>query len=136
MLNTGIRMVKYSCLNFHGDRGILPQNAQRSSVALPHRPWATFSGIRSGGRQIDQKRGLVALDMHFKASNSSDISSMVNKGRVQISDVVDWFINLPWQKMASWIVVILAATQLKEFLGVCYYCTIWKIECILISPRV
>jgi hypothetical protein len=66
--------------------------------------------------------------MHLYASNSSDISTTVNKGGIQISDVVDWFINLPWQKMASWIVVILAATQLKEFLGVRYYRLIWKIE--------
>lgn len=109
-----------SSLKFHGDRRISQQNVQRSSVAMPDRTWATFSGIR-GGRQIDQKRGLVALNMHLYASNSSDISTIVNKGRVQISDVVDWFINLPWQKMASWVVVILAATQLKEFLGVCKY---------------
>lgn len=127
MPNTGIRIAK-SSIKFNGERRISQQNAQRISVAMPDRTWATFSGIRSGGRQIDQRRGLVALDMHLYASNSSDISTTVNKGGVQISDVVDWFINLPWQKMASWIVVILAATQLKEFLGVCYYRLIWKIE--------
>jgi len=46
--------------------------------------------------------------------------------RIQMSDVIDWFINLPWPKMASWLLVIALATQLKDFLGVrvmcCMYC--------------
>eukprot|EP00889_Picochlorum_renovo_P002369 jgi/Picre1/29399/NNA_004787.t1 len=38
--------------------------------------------------------------------------------RIQMSDVIDWFINLPWPKMASWLLVIALATQLKDFLGI------------------
>lgn len=48
--------------------------------------------------------------------------------RIQMSDVIDWFINLPWPKMASWLLVIALATQLKDFLGVCVmscmYCVV------------
>lgn len=39
-------------------------------------------------------------------------------GRRQLSDVVDDFINLPWQKIASWASVALLATQLRDFMGV------------------
>ena len=39
-------------------------------------------------------------------------------GRRQLSDVIDDFINLPWQKIASWASVALLASQLKDFLGV------------------
>ena len=39
-------------------------------------------------------------------------------GRRQLTDVIDDFLNLPWQKIASWAAVALVATQLKDFLGV------------------
>lgn len=39
-------------------------------------------------------------------------------GRVQLSDVIDGFINLPWKKIASWMAVAFLGTQLKDFLGV------------------
>lgn len=38
--------------------------------------------------------------------------------KVQVSDVLDFCINLPWQQIASWAVVALLATQLKDFMGV------------------
>jgi hypothetical protein len=57
------------------------------------------------------------------ASDRSILCAAQDSDRVQVSDVVDWFINLPWPKMASWLVVIALATQLKEFLGVC----LWRI---------
>lgn len=38
--------------------------------------------------------------------------------RVQLSHVVNNFINLPWQKIASWGIVALLASQLKDFMGV------------------
>ncbi len=56
-------------------------------------------------------------------SSMSDAITSIEKTekRVQVSDVIDWFINLPWPKMASWIIVIGVASQLKEFLGVCVF---------------
>ena len=55
------------------------------------------------------------------ASDGFMLRAAQDSDRVQVSDVVDWFINLPWPKMASWLVVIALATQLKEFLGVCLW---------------
>ena len=55
--------------------------------------------------------------MHSSASDAIITVENTEK-RVQLSDVIDWFINLPWPKMASWILVIGVASQLKEFLGV------------------
>lgn len=38
--------------------------------------------------------------------------------KLQVSDVLDFCINLPWQQIASWAVVALLASQLKDFMGV------------------
>ncbi len=46
----------------------------------------------------------------------SDAAS--DESRIQVSDVVDYFINLPWQKLSSWLLVLAVASQLKEFLGI------------------
>jgi len=35
-----------------------------------------------------------------------------------LSGVIDWTINLPWQKMACWIIVALLVSQLKDFFGI------------------
>ena len=57
--------------------------------------------------------------IHTKSMNPGIVpSGFSSENRVQMSDVVDWFINLPWQKMASWMGVILLASQLRDFLGV------------------
>lgn len=39
-------------------------------------------------------------------------------GHRTLSDVIDWTINLPWQKAASWVVVAVVASQLRDFFGV------------------
>ena len=52
------------------------------------------------------------------AALSTSSSEGSNSDRIQVSDVVDYFINLPWQKMASWGLVLALASQLKEFLGI------------------
>lgn len=38
--------------------------------------------------------------------------------RITLSEVIDWTINLPWQKAGSWLVVALLASLLKDFFGV------------------
>lgn len=39
-------------------------------------------------------------------------------GRTTLADVIDWTINLPWQKAFSWFVVAVVASQLRDFFGV------------------
>ncbi|KAL4435187.1 hypothetical protein ABPG77_001869 [Micractinium sp. CCAP 211/92] len=39
-------------------------------------------------------------------------------GHRTLSDVIDWTINLPWQKAASWVVVAVVASQLRDFFGI------------------
>ena len=42
----------------------------------------------------------------------------LDSGTRTLSDVIDWTINLPWQKAFSWVVVAVAASQLRDFFGV------------------
>lgn len=69
--------------------------------------------------RMDSTRSKYRRDIVMHSSASDAIITVENtEKRVQLSDVIDWFINLPWPKMASWILVIGVASQLKEFLGV------------------
>ena len=38
--------------------------------------------------------------------------------KLTLREVIDWFINLPWQKAASWVLVACFASLLKDFFGV------------------
>lgn len=68
-----------------------------------------YTSIKTNGRETGT--------MNYSTSDGI-ISMAQTENRVQLSDVIDWFINLPWPKMASWMLVIAVASQLKEFLGV------------------
>lgn len=84
------------------------------------------------GKSLDRPlmRNGYAMAPHLLMSRSGEFLSStgavgsygdggLKKGeRVQLSDVIDHLINLPWQKIASWMVVALLASQLKDFLGV------------------
>ncbi|GAB4823028.1 hypothetical protein N2152v2_010074 [Parachlorella kessleri] len=41
-----------------------------------------------------------------------------SEGKLTLREVIDWFINLPWQKAASWVVVACFASLLKDFFGI------------------
>lgn len=62
--------------------------------------------------------GKLGRDTMRCSASDAMIPIEITEKRVQLTDVIDWFINLPWPKMASWIFVIGIASQLKEFLGV------------------
>ena len=68
------------------------------------------TGPRSRSRSLSPGRDNVVV------AGRSDAAS--DESRIQVSDVVDYFINLPWQKLSSWLLVLAVASQLKEFLGI------------------
>ena len=87
-------------------RPLLPSALHITSPALPSRP---------GQPHRPQQRRLPICE-----SSGYSVQGYGNPGgRRQLSDVIDDFINLPWQKIASWITVALLASQLQDFLGVC-----------------
>lgn len=92
-------------------RPLLPSASHITSPSLPSRP---------GQPQRSQQRRLPICE-----SSSYSVQSYNNPssggGRRQLSDVIDDFINLPWQKIASWVTVVLLASQLRDFLGVCCF---------------
>lgn len=49
---------------------------------------------------------------------SSSSSGGTRQRRRSLADVIDWTINLPWQSMFAWAVVLGVASQLSDFFGV------------------
>ena len=99
-------------------RPLLPSASHITSPSLPSRP---------GQPQRPQQRRLPICE-----SSSYSVQSYNNpspgSGRRQLSDVIDDFINLPWQKIASWVTVALLASQLRDFLGVRFHLLISNTE--------
>jgi len=89
-------------------RPLLPSALNITSPSLLSRP---------GHLQSTQRRRLpLCKSSEYSIQGYSNPSP----GRRQLSDVINDFINLPWQKIASWFTVALLASQLKDFLGVCF----------------
>lgn len=76
----------------HPRRGAPPPAAAASSSAAAFPPPAGGTAAWAGGTGVN--------------------------GRTTVADVIDWTINLPWQKAFSWFVVAVVASQLHDFFGV------------------
>lgn len=84
-----------------------------SALHISSPPLSSFPALR----HTPQQR--TATICESTASNLQGYEkSSPGGGRRQLSDVVDDFINLPWQKIASWASVALLATQLRDFMGI------------------
>jgi hypothetical protein len=91
-------------------RPLLPPSALNiTSPSLPSR--------LGHPQRIQERRLPICESSGYSVQGYSNPSP----GRRQLSDVIDDFINLPWQKIASWVTVALLATQLQDFLGVCLH---------------
>jgi hypothetical protein len=88
-------------------RPLLPSALHITSPSLPSRP-------RQPQRR-HQRRSITCESSGYAPQGYNNPTG----GRRQLSDVIDDFINLPWQKIASWVTVALLASQLRDFLGVC-----------------
>ena len=87
-----------------------PRRLSRQRGVL--RPISEIVRQSRGGRPTGTSRSSSPGRDVVVAGRSDDES------RIQVSDVVDYFINLPWQKLSSWLLVLAVASQLKEFLGI------------------
>lgn len=68
--------------------------------------------------QRPQKLPILCTSTSYSIQDFNSSSPSSSGERRQLSHVIDDFINLPWQKIASWASVALLATQLRDFLGV------------------
>lgn len=89
-------------------RPLLPSALHITSPSLSSRPGQP--------QRTNQRRLPICESSGYSVQGYSNSSP----GRRQLSDVIDDFINLPWQKIASWVTVALLASQLRDFLGVCF----------------
>ena len=117
-----------------GNRGRLQlqgQQRERLGLARPARPQRRNAitttpracSLRSqpapGGREYGAaapQRGATVVCSSSSSSSSSSVGTW--QRRRSLADVIDWTINLPWQKMFAWAVVLGGASQLSDFFGV------------------
>ncbi len=85
----------------------------RHQPYLASRPAARVASDRAGNDKPSHGSG-SSPSTHTRASNSQ-----IERSQTQLSEVIEWTINLPWQKFGSWMAVVFAVSQLKEFFGVC-----------------
>ena len=93
----------------------------RRPCRLPSSIFATFSSSSSSSSTSGPGAGRTlpaplasSLQESMPASSPDDRAGK----RTTLSEVIDATINLPWQKAASWLVVALLASLLKDFFGV------------------
>ena len=96
------------------DRGLSSVPSITPSVGKDRGRRVGRADLGSGGSGDQKAAGTAARSL----SPGRQVQAGGLSDRIQVSDVVDYFINLPWQKMASWGLVLALASQLKEFLGI------------------
>lgn len=119
-------------------RGVIQHNHQLKCIAISHQRGRASIYIRPG--PIHDGKARLGVQSRRTLGDACEVSAASDVGdgavnesrRVQLSDVVDICINLPWQKIASWAVVVLLASLLKDFLGVSSTKTNWN-RCFLIA---
>jgi hypothetical protein len=92
------------------------QQVSQSSSRQPRRGAPPCSSA-SGPSQLAYEAG-SGDGSSGGGSHHAHAGGGLDSGTRTLSDVIDWTINLPWQKAFSWVVVAVAASQLRDFFGV------------------
>lgn len=118
-------------LRLCGQQGSLPKGGVAWPVAGPQRQQRCRAAASARRRRQPRLRvaassaaGLPHLAGYGGEGGGDQRAARGSSGSngapppLTLSDVIDWTINLPWQKAASWVAVAVVVSQLRDFFGV------------------